>query len=227
MKNIRRYPVLAVILCLMAAPGALAQQNADWNEPNDRQSQATPMPLNARVEAFISPGDADWYRIMLPAQGGYLEISTGGAQDTLLSLYDAKGNELGSDDDSGENSNALLYGTLAGGIYYIEVSCYSWSSGAYSLQILALPEHPLLSLLNATGYTIYYLYVRPSEGGGWGNDLLGYDTLWTGNSFDISLNGPGYWDLMAVDEDNDSYTIYGLYIQTDSSYRLTIGDIDW
>lgn len=53
-----------------AAAGRQAAVAGDVNEPNDRFGDATPIAVNGQVEGAIStPGDADWYWILVDQQG--------------------------------------------------------------------------------------------------------------------------------------------------------------
>ncbi|GHV94906.1 hypothetical protein AGMMS50293_12260 [Spirochaetia bacterium] len=82
---------------------------------------------------------------------------------------------------------------------------------------------PVVTVINETGYDIYFLYFSPSDSDEWGEDLLGDEILESGFSFDITLPAGGKWDVLAEDEDGDSYTIMGISIQ---GYQTIIIDED-
>ena len=70
-----------------------------------------------------------------------------------------------------------------------------------------------ITIKNETGYTINYLYFSPSDYDDWGDDLLAGMVLEDGESIDVALDreydeGQTVYDLQAVDEDEDYYTIY-------------------
>jgi cysteine-rich repeat protein len=111
-------------------------------EPNGTQAQADPLP---GTEMFVLGGhqtnaDVDFYAITVPPGASIrAEIIEGGAEscesndvDSTLSLYNAAGTLLASDDDNGRGFCSLLDGTggtavnpqahsLAAGTYYLAV----------------------------------------------------------------------------------------------------------
>lgn len=93
-------------------------------EPNDRFSQAQPLPLPGTVDGKIDhPQDVDVYRFTGKAgQKVVLEIWAaryGSALDSLLTVYDAAGRELASNDDwKGTRDSRLETVLPATGEYY-------------------------------------------------------------------------------------------------------------
>jgi hypothetical protein len=64
-------------------------------------------------------------------------------------------------------------------------------------------------LVNRTGLTISEFYVSPSNDDEWGEDVLGRDTLASGEQLEISFSRKEkecVWDLKIVDEDEDEIT---------------------
>ena len=103
-------------------------------EPNDSRSQASAIEAESVTEAFIAPGDQDWYRFTL-AEETNLVIRTRGRLDTQMSLESADA-VLARDDDSGEGENARIVRRLGPGTYYIQVRGYNWNtSGPYTLEL--------------------------------------------------------------------------------------------
>jgi hypothetical protein len=104
-------------------------------EPNDSMETAFTIPPGCTVQAFIlSKDDEDWYKITLPAAGGYFSARTDGAGDTWLELLDSTGKRIAEDDDSGYGANgvnARISLILPGGTYYLKAGGYE--SGEYSL----------------------------------------------------------------------------------------------
>jgi hypothetical protein len=74
---------------------------------------------------FTDAGDVDWALLRIARPGNYALAATAEDNylDTFIQLFDAEGNLLGEDDDSGGYWNALLKMNLKIGIYYIRVSC--------------------------------------------------------------------------------------------------------
>ncbi|MDR1932003.1 MAG: PPC domain-containing protein [Spirochaetales bacterium] len=82
---------------------------------------------------FDSSSDNDWYRFTIPGGGGRLRVYTEGGKDTFMTLYDAGGKEIGSDDDSGADNNAALDIRVSAGPVYLCVTEYDHKTGLYAL----------------------------------------------------------------------------------------------
>ena len=92
-------------------------------------------------------------------------------------------------------------------------------------------NRPEITVVNNTGYTIYYLYVSPATSDGWGNDVLGSSqTLRSGYEIRVSLPYPleseRFYDFRAVDEDDDSYYKWNVRITPNSRVVFVFDDID-
>jgi hypothetical protein len=82
-----------------------------------------------------------------------------------------------------------------------------------------------VTILNNTGYTIYHVYVSPSNVRSWQEDLLGANQIFlNGYEIDVDLPRGGQWDIMLEDEDGDTYTKYR--ISAGSRINFTISDLD-
>lgn len=92
---------------------------------NTRQD-ATYLALNdSQSHSIHSSSDVDWVYMRVD-RTGYYTIQTEGSGDTIISLYDANGNYLTMNDDSGIGRNASLTVQLrAGTTYYAEVESYN------------------------------------------------------------------------------------------------------
>jgi hypothetical protein len=86
-------------------------------------------------------------------------------------------------------------------------------------------EFPVITVVNNTGYTFYYVYISPSDSDTWGRDVLGDRVLYDGQSFRYALPSSGTWDIQAEDSDEDTYT-RRLVITADTTLRLTLEDLD-
>ena len=88
-----------------------------------------------------------------------------------------------------------------------------------------------VTVKNETGYTLNYLYFSPSGFDDWGDDFLGGNNLDDGKSVEIQLqrdidNGEEIYDLQAIDEDNDYYTIYEVDIANSRYVTVTMENYD-
>jgi hypothetical protein len=90
---------------------------------------------------------------------------------------------------------------------------------------------PSISIINNTGYDIYYLYVSSSEDDNWGKDILGKDVLEDGMTFTYRLPQPlsrvSLYDFMAEDEDGDSYVKMEVSVSNNARIVFTLEDIDF
>ena len=124
-----RHLALALVAGALAV-GAAAQTD---DHGNDRAS-ATDVVLPSETSGEIDPGDdEDWFRFEVAASGGVTVETTGGL-DTVGALYDADGNELAANDDSGTR-NFLIERTLDAGTYYVRVTSYGSGTGSYVLHL--------------------------------------------------------------------------------------------
>jgi hypothetical protein len=102
-------------------------------ERNTERSRAVPIKLGEAMPVFFrSSSESRWYRYEL-TRAGTLIIQTRGSLDTIMILYDARGNPIEEDDDEGEGYNALISARLNPGTVYIEIKEYDGLLGRCSL----------------------------------------------------------------------------------------------
>jgi len=95
-------------------------------ERNTERSRSVSLKLWEPVPVFIrSPGESRWYRCEITNAESLIIAETSGSLDTLLAIYDDRGNLIEEDDDSGEGNNARLLVKRGRGTVYIEVKAYS------------------------------------------------------------------------------------------------------
>jgi hypothetical protein len=90
---------------------------------------------------------------------------------------------------------------------------------------------PSVTIVNKTGYTVYFVYISPATEREWGEDMLGNDEiLLTGGSVTVrlsySLNVANRYDIKLEDKDGDTYTKRNVLITPDKIIEFTINDID-
>ena len=101
---------------------------------------ATEIQLDTPVSGTINTeSDVDYFRIDINTPTIVLIFTTGNL-NTAGALQDNTGDELDSDDDSGEEDNFLIRYRLDLGTYYIEVSTLFGGTGDYSLHVEALVQ---------------------------------------------------------------------------------------
>ena len=107
------------------------------------------------------------------------------------------------------------------------LSCFIFLSCASSPQSSSTPATPSITIVNGTGYTVWYVLVSPVDSDEWGRDLLDSDqTLPTGESFTYVLPQPPstHYDIMLVDSDGDSYIKMRVNVAESSKIVFTFDD---
>ncbi|PHR93778.1 MAG: hypothetical protein COA69_03880 [Robiginitomaculum sp.] len=100
--------------------------------------------VNGSVSGVLeTTSDSDWFAITLVAGQRYSFASDGTGSDVLedpfLTLYDANGNVVKSNDDSGPDLNAkMTFIAETSGVYYIGASSVN-SDGQYAITVKELP----------------------------------------------------------------------------------------
>jgi hypothetical protein len=89
----------------------------DSYEPDDTPQQARLFPPWTETRSIVPLGDVDYYQFVVDPYGDAdVTITTsGGVGDTRLTLYDANGLEIASDEDSGPGAFAQIERTRASG----------------------------------------------------------------------------------------------------------------
>lgn len=104
--------------------------SADYLMPNSE----------GRISMINAADDADWFAIEMVEGRPYRINVEGFGEDALgdpvLTLYDAQGNEVASDDDGGAGLNAYLsFTSTTGGPYFAAVSAYGGGTGRYYIRV--------------------------------------------------------------------------------------------
>jgi catechol 2,3-dioxygenase-like lactoylglutathione lyase family enzyme len=103
-------------------------------ERNTERARAIPLKLGETIPVYLRvPYESRWYQYEITQAGASFIVQTRGKMDTILSLYDAQGNLIKEDDDSGENFNAYLSERIGPGTVYIEVKEYEGQTGRCTL----------------------------------------------------------------------------------------------
>ena len=84
-----------------------------------------------------------------------------------------------------------------------------------------------VDITNDTGFDIYYVYVSHESNNGWGEDQLGSDVLFDGETYRVYVSGDktSIYDIMVEDEDGDTYTFYGVDVEIED-ITVTLDDLD-
>ena len=101
------------------------------DDHGDRPETATRLARNGHAEGIVYPiADRDFFRIVLPRQGD-LTLFTTGEANTVGRLFNATGDLVAEDDDSGDDRNFRIARHLPRGIYDLEVGARL--SGSFSV----------------------------------------------------------------------------------------------
>ena len=103
-------------------------------------------------EAIDTSGDHDWYRVFLTAGQTYSFTTSapqsGSGVDTILTLRDANGNQIASNDDiayPGNTYSQIRFTATTSGGYYLDVGAYSTGTGGYTLTTALAEALPIFT----------------------------------------------------------------------------------
>lgn len=86
-----------------------------------------------------------------------------------------------------------------------------------------------VTIVNKTGFLVYYAYLSPVSSDRWGSDRLGSGVLPDGQSFNVSsssLDMSDRYDIRLVDKDGDTYTKKNVRLTANQRIEFSINDID-
>jgi len=91
---------------------------------------------------------------------------------------------------------------------------------------------PSITLVNNTGYTVWYVYISQTASDSWGNDwLASNEILRSGSAVTFTLPYPlnvvNRYDIKIVDSDGDSYTKWDVRVNANSRIVFTFDDFDY
>jgi len=97
---------------------------------------------------------------------------------------------------------------------------------------LSAQQNPSITIINNTGYTVYYIYFSPTTHDTWGPDRLADDQiLHNGESVTLQLPYPlsvaDRYDIMLEDLDEDTYSKFDVLVSANSRIEFVFDDIDW
>ena len=91
-------------------------------------------------------------------------------------------------------------------------------AGLFALSMILMPAASAqgrqdFTLVNKTGVAINELFIGPNSSDDWGDDILGTDTLASGDSTDIVFDPKtkaARWDIQLIDENGKKHTKYDI-----------------
>ena len=91
-------------------------------------------------------------------------------------------------------------------------------------------DNPRVTIVNNTGYTVYFVYISRTSTDDWEEDVMGEDVLMNGDYVNIRLLYPltatNRYDIKLEDEDGDTYTKWNVLITPNARIVFTIADLD-
>jgi hypothetical protein len=110
---------------------ALPPRSGIVKEAPATSGNATVIPWNSTVHAYINRSDYDTFRFDFP--GGRMRIASRGGLDIVADLWDAKGNRLARDGETSAK-DFVIEKDLPAGTYYIQIRfMYHAGEGPYTL----------------------------------------------------------------------------------------------
>lgn len=101
----------------------------------------------------------------------------------------------------------------------------NWGSGSSSYPTSG-GSAPITIDNELGSWTIWYVYGDPSDSP-WGEDRLGSELLDPGESFTFYVPAGDYYDFKCVDEDDDTYTLWEVWVGEDGFYwNVELSDMD-
>lgn len=123
--KIRKLISALLVLCMVLA----------WI-PAAAWAEETPELTLGEVTTVTIPEEGEAYLSFTPAETGIYQLTSYASSDTVAVLFDAGGNQIGYNDDGGEDMNFALSAVLtAGKTYTYGVAFYSGSSGTMDIQL--------------------------------------------------------------------------------------------
>ena len=129
-----------------------------------------------------------------------------------------------SDDDSYTRWNVQILPNQT-----VEFTFSDIDSG--SRETLISYNGPPVTIVNNTGYTVYFLYISPATSDSWGEDRLASDqVLYSGQTVSVNLPQPlsvtNKYDIMLEDSDGDTYSKYNVTVTANGRIVFNFSDID-
>jgi hypothetical protein len=96
--------------------------------------------------------------------------------------------------------------------------------------IMTAQSRPRVTIINNTGYTVFFIYISQTATDDWEEDVLDDDVLMDGDSINVTLAYPltvtNRYDIKLEDEDGDTYTKWDELITPNARIVFTIKDLD-
>ena len=126
---------LVAVVEVDGAEGRYASNAIVLDDHADDRPDATSVAVPSATEGWLEDADdADWFAVPVEASGT-LTAHTEGWIDVSGTLYDAEGERVADDDDSGTGRNFRIRRAVAAGSHYVRVASRGGAHGAYTLHV--------------------------------------------------------------------------------------------
>ncbi len=98
------------------------------------------------------------------------------------------------------------------------IACGSGEAPAVETRedVEVVPSEATITIENDLGaWTIWYAYCDPTDNEAWGEDRLGSGLLEPGESISFEVEAGVAYDLKVIDEDDDEYILWDVYVDAD------------
>ncbi|MBN1435385.1 hypothetical protein JW921_11545, partial [Candidatus Fermentibacterales bacterium] len=170
---------------------------------------------------YISPASSsswgdDWLGSEIMYDGETWEF------DVTNGIWDVK--LIDEDGDEYIRWNVPVHGTYT---WYVTLDDLGeYDVGGSSTPVSHGGSAPVTIYNDLGSWTIWYIYVDPSDAP-WGDDRLGSSLLNPGEELTVWVPANDYYDIRCIDEDDDSYTLWEVWIDEDGVYwSVDLGDLD-
>ena len=218
MKRLHLLLALAVLPVLFLACGGSDAPVADAPPDTDEETTVEVVIINELGgwnidEILVDPSDGAWgdNRIDEPLLDG---------EEIIIVLDEADTYDIMLFDEDGDTYT--LWGVE------IDEDGYEWAVTLDDGDWLAEGEETTVTINNELGsWTIWYAYCSPSSDEGWGDDRLGSELLAPGESISFELMSGDYYDFKCIDEDDDEYILWDVYVDADGFvWDVVLDDMD-
>ena len=205
---------------------------------NDRAS-ATPVTSGTAITGNIDPGtDEDWFSIQVTGVGTLSAGTTNraGTLDPIGHLYDSDGDQLAMNDDArrGILDFRFSHSITTAGTYYVRVTSFGTSMGAYTLTVTFIPDdhgNDRASATPVTSGTAITGNIDPDTDEDWFsiqvtpmNDLTTLTATTTGSTDTIGELYGSEGNQLAMDDDGGTDTNFDVSqnITTTGTYYVRV-----
>ena len=213
MKRLHLFLALAVLPVLFFACGGSDAPVADAPEPVVEVTIINELDGWNIEEIMIDPSDAAWgdNRIDEPLRDG---------EEVTIVLDGANTYDIMIIDEDGDSYT--LWGVE------IDADGYEWAVTLDDGDWNTDGVETTVTINNELGgWTLWYGYCSLSSDDNWGDDRFGSELLEPGESISFEVMSGDYYDFKCIDEDDDEYILWDVYVGVDGFvWNVVLDDMD-